>query len=45
MPESKNNGPKPLEHLLGCANEAGVKVEVVEMTALVRHWVANLYPH
>ena len=33
--ESENNGPTPLEHLFGCANETRVKVEGVEMTALV----------
>ena len=33
--ESKNNGPKPLDHLLGHANETWFEVERVEMTALL----------
>ena len=33
--ESENNGPKLLEHRLGCAHETRVKVEGVGMTALM----------
>ena len=33
--EYGNHSPEPLMHLLGCANETGVVIEGVEMTALV----------
>ena len=33
--ECGNDSPEPFVHLLGCANEARVVVEGVEMTALL----------